>query len=162
LRFSESGTPDWEGFRCHPIFILRCLEKTLIMKTPFFAAATICAGILVSCSQPLESNPETEPYETITEEQEPTLSPEEQQLNEKAAHERAAIIEQLKAKAAKDWPNDYSTQEFWINEEIAAYDHMLTVPDDAIKRAAQRDWPLDFTTQKFWYYQQMEAKERLK
>lgn len=132
------------------------------MKISFFAVATIYVGVLVSCSQPHEQHPASESYETTTEAQEPALSPEEQQLYEAAARERTAIIEQLKAKAARDWPNDYSTQEFWINEQIVAYDHMLTVHDDAVKRAAQRDWPLDFTTQKYWYYQQMEAKERLK
>lgn len=89
------------------------------------------------------------------------MTPEEQTAYDGAFQERTETIKKLKEKAARDWPNDYTTQEYWINEEIAAYDHMLTVPDDEIKRKAQRDWPLDFTTQKYWYYEEKEAKERL-
>ncbi|NII81455.1 MULTISPECIES: hypothetical protein [unclassified Pedobacter] len=72
------------------------------------------------------------------------------------------ITEKLKAKAKKDWPDDYTTQEFWVNEQINAYEYMLTIEDNSIKAKAQRDWPLDFTTQKFWYNEQIEAQERLK
>jgi len=74
---------------------------------------------------------------------------------------KEAIIIKLKEKAKKDWPNDYSTQEFWINEQIEAYDYMETVEDNSIKKQAQRDWPLDFSTQKFWYEEQLEAKSRI-
>ncbi|MGQ7854716.1 hypothetical protein ACUN24_10760 [Pedobacter sp. WC2501] len=31
------------------------------------------------------------------------------------------ITQKLKAKARKDWPDDYTTQEFWVNEQINAY-----------------------------------------
>ena len=72
------------------------------------------------------------------------------------------ITQKLKAKARKDWPDDYSTQEFWVNEQIDAYKYMLTIEDNSIKAKAQQDWPLDFTTQKFWYNEQIEAQERLK
>lgn len=71
------------------------------------------------------------------------------------------IIAKLKVKAKRDWPDDYSTQEFWINEQIEAYHYMLTIPNNRIKKKAQRDWPLDFLTQQFWYNEQIEAKERL-
>jgi hypothetical protein len=74
---------------------------------------------------------------------------------------KEAIIIKLKEKAKKDWPNDYSTQEYWINTELEAYDHMETIEDNPIKRQAQRDWPLDFSTQKYWYEQQVEAKNRI-
>lgn len=77
--------------------------------------------------------------------------------------EEENIIEKLKAKAKRDWPDDYTTQEFWINEQIEAYHYMLAIPNnDRIKKKAQRDWPLDFTTQQFWYKEQLEAKERLR
>jgi hypothetical protein len=79
-----------------------------------------------------------------------------------AKQEEQKIIEKLKAKAKQDWPNDYTTQEYWIKEQIAAYQYMKTIPDDEIKRKAQQDWPLDFSTQKYWYNEQIEAKERLK
>lgn len=72
-----------------------------------------------------------------------------------------AIIIKLKEKAKKDWPNDYSTQEYWINEQIEAYDYMETIEDNSIKQKAQKDWPLDFSTQKYWYEEQIEAKNRI-
>ena len=72
------------------------------------------------------------------------------------------IIKKLKAKAKRDWPNDYVTQEYWVNEQIEAYEYMLKIKDNPIKKQAQRDWPLDFSTQKFWYNEQIEARERLK
>lgn len=77
--------------------------------------------------------------------------------------EEERIITKLKAKAKRDWPDDYSVQEYWVNEQIEAYHYMLTIPDnDRIKKKAQRDWPLDFSVQKYWYSEQLEAKERLK
>ena len=75
--------------------------------------------------------------------------------------EEKLIIEKLKVKAKRDWPNDYVTQEFWINKQIKAYKYMESIPEDKIKLRAQRDWPLDFVTQMFWYNKQIEAKERL-
>jgi len=81
---------------------------------------------------------------------------------EKVNTEKQAIIEKLKARAQRDWPNDYMTQEFWVNEQIEAYEYMLTIEDNSIKKQAQHDWPLDFITQKFWYNEQIEAKERMK
>lgn len=82
--------------------------------------------------------------------------------SEKANVEKEAILEKLKAKAKRDWPNDYTTQEFWVNEQIEAYEYMLSIENNSIKKQAQRDWPLDFTTQKFWYNEQIEARERMK
>jgi hypothetical protein len=81
---------------------------------------------------------------------------------EQASAEKEAIIEKLKARAKRDWPNDYTTQEFWVNEQIEAYEYMLTIENNSIKKQAQRDWPLDYATQKFWYNEQIEAKERMK
>lgn len=75
--------------------------------------------------------------------------------------EEERITGKLKARAARDWPNDYATQEYWINKELEDYKYMLTLPDGPIKRQAERDWPYDFSTQKFWYDEQVEAKERL-
>lgn len=76
--------------------------------------------------------------------------------------EEQEIIEKLKAKAKRDWYNDFITQEYWINTQIEAYHYMKTIPDDYIKRKAQQNWPLDFTTQKFWYNKQIEARDRIK
>jgi len=81
---------------------------------------------------------------------------------EKANSAKQEVVEKLKARAKRDWPNDYTTQEFWVNAQTEAYEYMLTIENNSIKKQAQRDWPLDFTTQKFWYNQQIEAKERMK
>ena len=81
---------------------------------------------------------------------------------DKADAEKEAITEKLKAKAKRDWPNDFTTQEFWINQQIDDYEYMLTIENNSIKAKAQKDWPLDFSTQKFWYNEQIEAQERIK
>jgi len=81
--------------------------------------------------------------------------------NEKAEAERFEITQKLKARARRDWPDDYSTQEFWVNQQLEDYEYMLTVEDNSIKSKAQKDWPLDFSTQKFWYNEQLEARERM-
>lgn len=75
--------------------------------------------------------------------------------------EEERITRKLKSKAGKNWPNDYATQEYWINQELEDYKYMSTVPNGPIKRQAERDWPYDYSTQKYWYDQQVEARERL-
>lgn len=84
-----------------------------------------------------------------------------QEQERKLESEKQQVIAKLKERAKRDWPNDYTTQEYWINEQIEAYEYMLQIPDNSIKRKAQQDWPLDFNTQKYWYNEQIEAKERL-
>lgn len=76
--------------------------------------------------------------------------------------EKDLVILKLKEIAKKDWPNDYTTQEYWINKEIEDYEYMLKVESNSIKKQAQKDWPFDFSTQKYRYNSQIEAKERLK
>lgn len=75
--------------------------------------------------------------------------------------EKAVIVEKLKAKAERNWPDDFTTQEFWVNQQIDDYEYMLIIEDNSIKAKAQKDWPLDFSTQKFWYNEQIEAQERM-
>jgi hypothetical protein len=82
-------------------------------------------------------------------------------VDDASKKEQELIILKLKLIAQRDWPDDYSTQEYWINQELEAFKDMKLIPDNAIKRRAQRDWPYDFSTQKYWYNQQIEAKERL-
>jgi FKBP-type peptidyl-prolyl cis-trans isomerase len=72
------------------------------------------------------------------------------------------IIKKLKEKALNDWPNNYSTQEYWVNKQIEDYEYMLKIDNNPIKEKAEKDWPLDFSTQKYWYNQQIESKERMK
>jgi len=99
-------------------------------------------------------------YKSLNSYETPDVHPQEIEAT-KTDSKKEAIIIKLKEKAKQDWPNDYSTQEFWINQQIEAYDYMETIDDNPIKKQAQRDWPLDFSTQKFWYEQQIEAKNRL-
>lgn len=89
------------------------------------------------------------------------ISDVEQKVAEKSDPEKAVIISKLKDKAKRDWPNDYTTQEYWVNEQIDAYEYMKSIADNEIKQKAQRDWPLDFVTQKFWYNEQIDARERM-
>lgn len=86
----------------------------------------------------------------------------EQEQKDKIKSIKKEIIIRLKKRAKRDWPNDYTTQEYWINEQVEAYEYMLTIKDNSIKKQAQRDWPIDFTTQKYWYNEQIKAKQRLK
>jgi len=132
------------------------------MTTRLFTISAVCALTFFSCNQAADSKPGTEQefYEETV--QQPVITPEEQLALDEAFENRSETIRKLKERATRDWPNDYTTQEYWVNAEIEAYDYMLTIPDDEIKRSAQRDWPLDFTTQKYWYYEQVEAKERMK
>lgn len=68
--------------------------------------------------------------------------------------EKTEVRKKLKDQAERDWPNNHTTQEYWVKEQLEAYDYMLTVPSDAFKQKAQKDWPLDYVTQKYWYDQQ--------
>jgi len=104
----------------------------------------------------------TETQSIILSEQVNSVQSEAEIQTEQASAEKQAIIEKLKARAKRDWPNDYTTQEFWVNQQIEDYEYMLTIENNSIKKQAQRDWPLDFSTQKFWYNEQIEAKERMK
>ena len=104
-------------------------------------------------------------YDAVKVEQQQTPQAEASQPTTEVEREdsiKEIIHNKLKDKAKRDWPNDYTTQEYWINQQLEAYEQMKQIPNDAIKRQAQRDWPLDFSTQLYWYNQQIEAKERLK
>ena len=111
------------------------------------------------------SNDKDEPKIEFTQTQKDSIAEIDRIKNEqiqKIKTQKKQIIAKLKKRAKRDWPNDYTTQEFWINEQIEAYEYMLTIENNSIKKQAQRDWPLDFLTQKFWYNEQIEARERLK
>lgn len=82
--------------------------------------------------------------------------------NVKVEPAQEAVLVKLKAKARQDWPDDYSTQEYWVNKELEDYKYMKEIPSRSLKSKAQQDWPLDFSTQKYWYNQQIEAQERMK
>jgi hypothetical protein len=90
-----------------------------------------------------------------------TATPPDENTLPKSNSEKNVIEKKLKTKAETDWPDDFITQEFWVNEQLEAYEYMLTIENNSIKKRAQSDWPLDFITQKFWYNEQIEAKARV-
>ncbi|MEI7982356.1 MAG: hypothetical protein WCI71_11940 [Bacteroidota bacterium] len=40
---------------------------------------------------------------------------------EEISAEKKEIIEKLKIKAREDWPDNYTTQEYWVNQQIEDY-----------------------------------------
>ncbi len=148
---------------------LYALWKNSLIATGWKIAVSIFIAVVIFANLNKEDRPvqatEADNREVVAEhsvskpaEAIPLVSPE----NEKVEREKEMIIEKLKVKAKSDWPDDYSTQEFWVNEQIDAYEYMLTIEDNSIKAKAQQDWPLDFSTQKFWYNEQIEARERMR
>lgn len=86
---------------------------------------------------------------------------EQEQLKQKSLSVDPETRSKLSTEAQKRWPEDYSTQEYWINEEISAYHRMKKIPNDPIKKRAQRQWPVDYSVQEHWYKEQVAAKKRL-
>ncbi len=83
---------------------------------------------------------------------------------EEAAAARQADLDayaRIKAKAAHDWPNDYSEQKFIYDQQVEAYEYMKTIPDSSLKAKVQADWPDDYNEQKFIYDQNMQDKAKL-
>lgn len=69
----------------------------------------------------------------------------------------ADVLAQIKAKAALDFPDDYSTQKYVIGTQKQAYAQVKNYRDTKIppvilsklKQKASADFPLDFSTQKY-------------
>jgi len=70
-------------------------------------------------------------------------------------------FDRIRAKAERDYPNDYTVQKYTVETEIEAYKYMKTVPESKLKTRVQRDYPNDFTVQKYIYNADMDAKEEL-
>lgn len=148
-----------------PVGLYALWKNTTISKGWKIAATTAIVLIVianlgesqkntVSAAPSPERNTESESASSVSETVESTE-------NDKANAAKEEITEKLKERARRDWPDDYTTQEFWVNQQLEDYDYMLGIPDNSIKSRAQRDWPLDFSTQKFWYNEQIEARERM-
>ncbi len=82
--------------------------------------------------------------------------------NDNYSEEDQKMINKIKAKAKRDWPNDYTVQKMTFDQAVEDYLYMKTVTDLSIKRKVQRDWPMDFTVQKMMYDQEVDAKEQMK
>lgn len=77
------------------------------------------------------------------------------------SNDDAKILEKIKTKAQKQFPDDYSTQKYEIESQMEAYNYMKTVPSSKLKSKAEKEFPLDFSTQKYEYDSQMKAKQEL-
>lgn len=144
-----------------PLGLYALWKNSSIGKTWKIVITVLIAIVVISKL----SADEKEPTKSVTTiENDDTDSKATEMINddtEKSISEKDIVKEKLKERAERDWPNDYTTQEFWMNEQLDAYDYMLGIEENSIKKQAQRDWPLDFVTQKFWYDEQIEAKERM-
>ena len=92
------------------------------------------------------------------------IKQEKEEAAEAAAAARQTDLDayaRIKAKAAQDWPDDYSEQKFVYDEQVAAYEYMKTIPDSSLKEKVVSDWPDDYTEQKFVYDENMKAKASL-
>lgn len=79
------------------------------------------------------------------------------------------VLSTIKASAAADFPGDFVTQRFMIEDQKAAYLAIQSysphgVPEpilQGIKSKASADFPMDFSTQKFMIDEQAEAYREL-
>lgn len=83
-----------------------------------------------------------------------------ERLIEKRKSDSVEVL--LKAKLAREFPDDYVTQEYWLKEQMESYKFMRWAGEEDIKKAVEKEYPLDFFTQKYWYEEHLEAKQRLK
>lgn len=139
---------------------LYALWKNSKINKGWKIAITIFIAIIVFTKLNSEKNIDNESI-TVTNTEKTEKGSSVTSVVETSPSEKDIIKEKLKVKAQRDWPNDYTTQEYWVNEQLDAYDYMLGIENNSIKKQAQRDWPLDFTTQKYWYNEQIEALERM-
>ena len=72
------------------------------------------------------------------------------------------ILERIKRKAERDYPNDYFIQKSIYDQEVESYNYMKSVSDLKIKRKVERDYPNDYFIQKSIYNQEIDAKEQMK
>ncbi|MGH2664868.1 hypothetical protein [Flavobacterium sp.] len=144
-----------------PVGLYALWKNSSIAKGFKIGVTVIIALILISNIREKDSKISNQPEkQSVTKElnSNPVSGNEEESLNA----EKEIVLEKLKVKAKRDWPDDFTTQEFWINQQIEDYEYMLSIENNSIKSKAQKNWPLDFTTQKFWYGEQIEAQERMK
>lgn len=75
--------------------------------------------------------------------------------------ENKEVFAQIKAKAQKEYPDDYVMQDFVYEQQVEAYHFMKIVPASSIKSKAIKEHPDDYVMQKFVYEQQTEAKAEM-
>ncbi|KKZ96976.1 hypothetical protein B4147_5851 [Bacillus wiedmannii] len=77
--------------------------------------------------------------------------------------DKTETMNKVKEKAKKDFPDDYSTQNYVANKQSKAFDYLNNIEIKSqeelnIINKALRDFPTDFSTAKYVYERQMKAK----
>jgi len=83
-------------------------------------------------------------------------------LNANYSNEDKKIIERIKSKVKRDYPENYSVQKIIFDQEIDDYYYLKNVLDKQIKRKVEKDYPNDYSLQRVMYNQEVEAKEQMK
>ncbi|ESA36963.1 gun4 domain-containing protein [Leptolyngbya sp. Heron Island J] len=79
------------------------------------------------------------------------------------------ILEEIRLKAAEDYPDNFSTQKYFIKQQTKAWQHLKNfsdsqLPDDilqSIVSKAKSDYPNDYSTQLYFVKKQVEAWKAL-
>jgi len=119
----------------------------VLMVVAVFGVPSYCLRVTVTPTY-TPTTPFTSTYSTPATQSTPILSADD-----------LKILDKVRAKAQKDYPNDYSTQKYVFERETESYQYMKTIPTSKLKSKIERDYPLDFSTQKYVYEKETEAKE---
>ena len=88
-----------------------------------------------------------------------TSAPRESNPPSKASSKTDSTIEtEVRAFAAREYPEDARMQQYVFNKQMTAYRYMLTVADGDVERIALREYPEDYSMQKYVYDKQLAAK----
>ncbi len=79
------------------------------------------------------------------------------------------VLQQIKADATRDYPNDFSTQKYVIDEQVKAYNQLEKFSDpevpkevlESIMHEASHDYPYDFSTQLYVINEQISSWKAL-
>lgn len=131
-------------------------ERIDMMKEPLFKMLKEL-GLIYSVDQPVNTSSTSESQSNTS-----TQNSTENNSTEEYLPEDKKIIEKIKEKSKRDFPDDYYTQKMIFDQAVEAYFYMKSVSDLKIKRKMEKDYPLDFFTQKMVYNQEIDAKEQMK
>ena len=67
--------------------------------------------------------------------------------------------EEIRDFAKREYPNDYSMQQYVYENQISAHRYMSNVADSEVKKIATREYPYDYSMQKYTYDNQFSAKQ---
>ena len=66
--------------------------------------------------------------------------------------------EEIRDFAKREYPNDYSMQQYVYENQTSAHRYMSSVADSEVKKIATREYPYDYSMQKYTYDNQFSAK----